>query len=227
MKINRIVRVLALGVLLVGASALSGLSFSSAKTPARSARAPVAARGAAAGDTGRPLIKCIRFDVDDMRVCGLRGQRGARGPRGLRGFRGFTGAQGPAGPAGPQGPQGPQGIPGSPNPTVIVEGNVQTYSYSGTGPSPIGHVIPPSVAVCQAGSNQPYVYGGGAVINPSDTNGADIVTLQSSFPGNYNGSSVTPVTSTAPGNAYEAQAVVTNLASGDSVTVQAYAICGP
>jgi hypothetical protein len=65
-----------------------------------------------AADTGKPVISCLRFDVDDKLVCGIL----RTGPRGAKGDRGLTGAQGIQGPIGPLGPVGPQGIQGPAGP---------------------------------------------------------------------------------------------------------------
>jgi hypothetical protein len=81
--------------------ALTGLPGASAKPAARTA----------AADTGKPLISCLRFDVDDKLVCGIL-RVGPRGPKGDRGLLGPTGAQGIPGALGPVGPQGVQGPPG-------------------------------------------------------------------------------------------------------------------
>jgi hypothetical protein len=109
-----------------------------------------------------------------------------------------------------------------------VTGNVVRFTQPVTGaPSPQGKLLNPSVAVCPAGTNDIYAYGGGAYITPNNTNGADIVTVQSSFPGTFSGGSVTPGVTGSSANAWEADAVITSLAGGDTVNVQAYAICGP
>lgn len=209
----------------------------------------------ATAESGKTLLNCIKFDVDDQPVCGVlrrgprgkTGPRGRRGPRGYRGYRGFTGsqgpagAQGPAGPTGPQGPQGPVGATGAtgpqgaPGPTDVVAGNEVRFTES-NGPG-TGTELPVSVAKCPVGPD-PEAYGGGAqIIKGGSQSTADVVTLEASFPGIYvSPSEVDPLpsagapsgsVSTQPANAYEAQAVITSLNSGDNVTVQAYVVCGP
>jgi hypothetical protein len=78
-------------------------------------------------------------------------------------------------------------------------------------------------------------YGGGATITklgPSIT--GDVVSIEDSFPGKYiSPEEVDPLTttpgaaSTQPANAYEAIAIINTLSNGDSVSLQAYAVCGP
>ncbi|HET8976732.1 MAG TPA: hypothetical protein VFN87_01150 [Solirubrobacteraceae bacterium] len=228
MKSHRIIH-------LVAAAAAGAATWIAAASPAAQAATthnPLMA--AIAADPGKSLLNCIKMDVDDQPVCGVlrKGPRGARGARGPRGYRGFTGPAGPAGPTGatgpqgPVGPQGPRGVQGAPGPTVVIEGNAAPFSYSG-GPDPSGTPVT-SVAVCPAGSSTPEAYGGGGYVVTNDQNGRDIVTLQSSFPGSYSGGSVTPMTgNNAPADSWEAQAVITRLASGDNGTVTAYVVCGP
>jgi hypothetical protein len=64
----------------------------------------------------------------------------------------------------------------------------------------------------------------------------DVVTVEQHFLGTYvNSTSVTAIPagatagtiSTTPANAYEGQAVVTELAVGDTATIQAFVVCGP
>jgi hypothetical protein len=171
---------------------------------------------------------------------GRTGKTGAEGAPGALGPFGLTGLTGPTGPAGPIGPQGipgvkgdtgatgPQGAQGSPGGTVIVTGNVGRFAASVNGNE--AQLLPVSVAECPA-SIHTQAYGGGGIINiTGKTSAGDVVTLQSSYPGLANGpNEVDPVSSTSPGagNAYEAQAVVTNLSGGDTATVTAYVVCGP
>jgi hypothetical protein len=195
------------------------------------------------------LTACLRIDIDDKLVCGIlgpRGKTGARGSRGRTGARGAigaTGATGPLGPVGPQGPQGvkgntgaigPQGIQGAPGPTVVVAGN-KTSPITSTGATLTGTQLT-SVASCTNAANRPEAYGGGGYVTITGQNsGTDVVPLSNSFPGILSGPvSVSPIpagnggqVSNGPGNAYEAQAVIDILNPGDSVTVQAYVICGP
>jgi hypothetical protein len=106
MSLKRVKYAVPLGVAVV-VGALAGLPGASAKT----------ARIAAV-DAGKPLINCLRFDVDDKLVCGIlkvgpRGPKGARGPFGPIGPQGIPGPLGPVGPQGVQGPPGPTGATGA------------------------------------------------------------------------------------------------------------------
>ena len=226
MRKSRIIRFASLCAMCVAAIAVVSL-------PAASASSSNPLVHAASTDTGKSLIKCLRFDIDDQLVCGImkrgpRGYRGYRGFTGKRGLKGTTGLQGPQGIQGPKGdtgPQGPRGIPGDGNGTVEMQGNLQPFSYN-AGPDPSGSQYT-STAVCDANSNFTHAYGGGANIITNDQNGKDVVILQNSFPGSYSGGSVTPISGGAPANSWEATAVISRLASGDNGSIQAYVICGP
>jgi hypothetical protein len=95
-------------------------------------------------------------------------------------------------------------------------------------------------------STDPEAYGGGATIQKTGTEATgDVVTLEQHYIGTLNGGGTvdpTPALGSAAGtvyqpsttapvvpppNAYEAQAVVTELAVGDTATVQAFVVCGP
>lgn len=225
------------------AVALIGLPWADA-SPRTSAR--VADVGGTAGE--RQVAQCVTFDDGEGPECGIR-LRGPRGPRGVRGATGkvgpigpigATGAQGPQGPIGPVGPQGPQGpqgiqgIQGAPGHTVVVAGTkvvVNGFEQDQT--------VPATVAQCTA-PGDPEAYGGGVQIQtPSgaESNG-DVVTLEQHYLGTYDSGtklvdplppagSASGTVSTTNANAYEGQAVVTYLASGDSVTVQSFVVCGP
>jgi hypothetical protein len=212
-------------------------------------------QGAVAGQPAAKL-QCIRFDADDPAVCGILrrghpGPRGERGPRGQRGNKGRIGAIGVLGPIGPIGLTGPQGPPGETGSvgvqgppgafegggptahTVLVTGSKIGPIFSSSGPM-TGTELTPSVARCPIAGPATEAYDGGVTI--VTTGAADVVSLQSSFPGIYvNQTEVDPLpvgaepgaVSTQAANAYEAQAVITQLNTGDQVTVQAYVICGP
>jgi hypothetical protein len=103
-----------------------------------------------------------------------------------------------------------------------------------------GTELTPSVARCPTSGPDQEAYDGGVTVitkNPSAPGPTgDVVGLESSFPGLYAGpTEVDPLplgaapgaVSSMSGNAYEAQAVVTNMHSLDQVTVQAYVVCGP
>jgi hypothetical protein len=180
---------------------------------------------------------------------GVVGPVGATGPLGAVGARGATGAQGIQGIQGIQGPTGSLGVfcqtpqcpangydPGGS--TVAVLGT-QITAPNGPG---TGTELPPSVARCPSSGVDREAYDGGAIIktsnpnNPGATTNDDVVGLESSFPGLYvSQTEVDPLPIGAqPGavyiqgaNAYEAQAVISLMQSGDNVSVQAYVICGP
>jgi hypothetical protein len=97
-----------------------------------------------------------------------------------------------------------------------------------------GTELTPSVARCPVSGPDRVAYDGGASVLTS--NPGDVVGLESSFPGLYAGpTEVDPLPlGSAPGavssqaaNAYEVQAVITHMNSGDNVTVQSYVVCGP
>lgn len=241
MKSHRITRLVAIGA--AGAATWMTVASQPASAAANSSN-PLMAHAAA--EAGKSLVNCIKFDVDDQPVCGVlrqgpRGKKGARGPRGYRGYRGFTGprgatgAQGPVGPTGATGATGPMGPQGAPGPTDVVAGNTVRFTES-NGPG-TGTELQPSVAKCPVGPD-PEAYGGGAqIVKGGAQNTADVVTLESSYPGIYvSAAEVDPLpsagapsgtVSTQPANAYEAQAVITSMNGGDNVTVQAYVVCGP
>jgi hypothetical protein len=240
-------------VAVCAAGALIGLPGASAK----SVRVAV--------DPGKPLVSCLRFDVDDKLVCGIlrvgpRGPKGATGPIGLQGIpgplgpvgpqgiqgtvgpKGDTGVAGPTGQRGPIGPigltgstgsqgaqglTGPQGPQGTPGPPTVVQGSViGPITQSQNAPVLTGQDSFYSIAACTQPPNT-VAYGGGGII--SKTGAADIITLESSFPGRLAGpgSELTPFTSGQPDNAYEAKAVVSSLSNQNSFTLRAYVICGP
>ncbi|MFL5831295.1 MAG: hypothetical protein ACJ76X_15380 [Solirubrobacteraceae bacterium] len=150
------------------------------------------------------------------------GQTGSRGSKGDKGDKGDTGQSGLRGLTGPPGPQG------TPGPTVVVAGNTIHFTQSSASPATAGTEFF-SVAKCPSSGNT-EAYGGGGVINKSGTSaGADIVTLESSFPGVFQstGSEITPFVASTPDNAYEAKAVVSDLNNGDTFTLQSYVVCGP
>jgi Collagen triple helix repeat (20 copies) len=162
---------------------------------------------------------------------GETGQTGPQGVRGPLGPKGDTGTTGSTGPRGLTGPPGPQGTPG---PTVVIAGNTLHFTQSSSSPSPAGTEFF-SVAKCPSSGNT-EAYGGGGVVNKSGTSaGADIVTLESSFPGVFQstGAEILPFVAGAiagqgaPDNAYEAKAVISDLAPSDTFTLQAYVVCGP
>jgi hypothetical protein len=245
MKAKHLIRAAVIGAACLAAVALSGLPWASAKPSA-----------ATASDTGKTHLQCVHFDVDDQPVCGILRQ-GLRGPRGLTGkigpigpigpigATGAQGQQGPVGPIGPQGiqgPQGVQGIQGAPGHTVVVAGTKITENAPAGG-EPLGTELTPTVAQCPAnpapGNPQatPEAYGGGVLIQKSGPEeGGDVVTIANHFLGQYvSPTEVDPLPAgTAPGtvssggaDAYEGQAVVTELAGNDQVTVQSYVVCGP
>ena len=164
-------------------------------------------------------------------VAGPTGQTGTTGPQGPAGPIGATGATGATGAIGPRGFTGPPGPQGTPGPTVVIQGNQRTFTQSPSAPSSTGTDLY-SVASCPSSGNT-EAYGGGGVIT-AEQQSRDLIMLESSYPGQFNGTGeVTPFVASSnpsqglPDNAYEAKAVIANLPSGDSFTLQAYVVCGP
>jgi collagen triple helix repeat protein len=240
MKFTHLTRVGVLAGTCLAAASFAGLSWAGV--------GPLAVTA----DSGQTQLQCIKLDVDDQQVCGIMrrgptGSKGAKGRRGLTGSKGKTGAagspgltgvqgpQGGVGQVGPVGPQGLQGVQGAPGHTIVVSGTqIQaTAPSSGT----TNTTLTPSVAQCPApSSGTPEAYGGGVTIQKAGAqSGGDVISIAQHYPGTFSSStSVTPlpssgqgVASTTAANAYEGQAVITELNGGDTVTVQAYVVCGP
>jgi hypothetical protein len=253
MKSRHILRLAALAGAGLTAAAFAGLSLADARPQASAATAanrPLCVRF----DTDDPQLQCIKPAPRGRR--GLRGAVGRRGPTGPVGPVGLTGpvgVVGPLGPIGPQGFQGKRGIlglkgiqgppgafvnPGGTDPggsTVIVVGTkIGPIVFQNNAPG-TGTELIPSVARCPTAGPDQEAFDGGAIITTSSTK--DVVGLESSFPGLYAGQTevdplplggATPgAVSAQPANAYEAQAVVTEVQAGDNVIVQAYVVCGP
>lgn len=244
MKTKYLTRAAAVAAACLAATALTGLPWADA-----SSRAVVADSGGRGSE--KPAVQCVTYDFNEGPVCGImllgprgpRGERGKTGRIGLTGAQGLVGPQGIQGPVGPQGiqgpvgPTGPQGIQGAPGHTVVVAGTSITETAP-TGGDPQGKELTPSVAKCPSSAQgDPEAYGGGVQIQKSGSeSGGDVVTIQQHFLGSYVSSTqVSPLPagtspgtiSTQPANAYEGQAVITELGGGDTVTVQSYVICGP
>ena len=184
------------------------------------------------------------------------GPRGKTGPQGVQGATGPVGVTGPVGAPGPQGTQGVQGAPGPTvvvAGTQVTETGIQALAASPI-TNGEGAEIAPSVAKCPppgqasnaAGQPTPEAYGGGVTIQKTGTEATgDVVTLDQHYLGTFNSGTglVAPLPAVGspagtaspaptqsvpfPINAYEGQAVVTELAVGDTVTVQAFVVCGP
>jgi Collagen triple helix repeat (20 copies) len=185
---------------------------------------------------------------------GHRGPQGHVGPVGLRGLVGVVGPMGPTGPQGAQGIQGIQGIHGITGPpgvfapggfvgpsghTIVVLGTPIGPVQFPNGPA-TGTELTPSVARCPNSGADRQAFDGGATVTTLTSGGqpstGDVVGLESSFPGLYvSQTEVDPLPIGAkPGaasiqaaNAYEALAVISDMQSGDNVTVQSYVVCGP
>jgi len=185
---------------------------------------------------------------------GRRGPQGHGGPLGLRGLVGVVGPMGPTGPQGARGIQGVQGVQGITGPpgvfapggfvgptghTIVVLGTPIGPIQFPNGPA-TGTELTPSVARCPNSGADRQAFDGGATITTRTSGGqastGDVVGLESSFPGLYvSQTEVDPLPiGAAPGaasiqaaNAYEALAVISNMQSGDNVTVQSYVVCGP
>jgi hypothetical protein len=252
MRFNQLIRIASFGAACLIVATVAGLSWAQArsKPTAPSGRqclrydtddtpqclTRIGPRGAAGarGDTGR------------------QGPQGAVGPIGLLGPVGALGAQGPTGAQGAQGIQGVQGAQGGagvflspggfdPGGQVVTVIGTQIQAAFPSGPA-TGTELPPSVARCPNSGIDRQAFDGGAIITTSDPNhpgqptNDDVVGLESSFPGLYvSQTEVDPLPigakagarSIQAANAYEALAVVSNMHSGDNVTVQAYVLCGP
>ncbi len=165
---------------------------------------------------------------------GQRGPQGNTGPHGVQGATGAPGSQGAKGDTGATGTQGPTGATGpqgAPSPTTVVAGT-KIGPFTSTNGTYFGTQLTPSVAKCPVATE---AYGGGAIITKAGPNTtADVVSIEDSFPGNYiSQTEVDPLvttpgqSSTQPADAYEAIAIISSLANGDNVTLQAYAVCGP
>jgi hypothetical protein len=130
MLLKRVKYAVPLGVAVV-VGALAGLPAASAKSA-----------HTAAADTGKSLINCLRFDIDDQLVCGIL-KVGPRGPKGARGPFGPIGPIGPQGVPGPLGPVGPQGVQGPPGPTG-AKGDTGATGHPGQtgGQGPVGPIGP-------------------------------------------------------------------------------------
>jgi hypothetical protein len=235
----------------LGAVALGGLTWADASPKARIADEPGAGEKQVAHcfkfDAGDPEV-CTEMLKGRRGKRGRTGRKGPKGHVGRVGHAGATGATGPIGPTGPigvtgvtgatgrTGATGATGIQGAPGATVVDAGTRISVTAPPQGEAQ-GTELTPSVARCTLIAD-PEAYGGGVQIQKSGTeNGGDVVTEQNHIVGTYdNGTgfvdpipsgSVAGTVSTTPANAYESQAVVSQLAGGDSVTVQAYVVCGP
>lgn len=192
------------------------------------------------GVQGEPGIEGARGRDGSNGTDGRNGADGPQGPQGAQGAQGAVGATGLTGPKGDTGPQGIQGVQGAPGHTVVVAGTVVTATAN---PGPMtGTILGPSIARCPAASSgTPEAYGGGVKITKSGSqSSSDVVGLEQHYAGTFNDNGAAADTvdalpsSTTPGdfstiaaNAYMGQAVITQLNSGDTVKVQAFAVCGP
>jgi hypothetical protein len=147
------------------------------------------------------------------RVVGLH----ARCARGERSLILDNRAAGPRGPAGPTGPANTEVVQG---PAATLIGNAPTGS------------IATSTAGCDRalnGANR-EAYGGGVAVVPHPTTGTpDILSVQSSYPGDGatgQAAASAPAAGTAA-NAYTGIVAITRMFPGDTATVQAFVICGP
>jgi hypothetical protein len=133
-----------------------------------------------------------------------------RPQNGAAGARGATGARGPMGVQGVPGPTGPAGTPGATGPAQPVKSSrLITGALAQTAPNPPVGTLLSAVAVCPAGT---FLLSGGATV--STTGGPKSnVKLQSSTP--------------SSASAWRSMAAVTGkLASGQSMTLRAFALCG-
>jgi hypothetical protein len=214
-------RLLVATVVAVMAGALLGLAGAGAKSSSGGGQiqACVAKGGAVRFISAHG--KCAKGERSE-----LINQAGVAGPKGKNGKTGKIGKTGATGPAGPTGVAGPTGPTGPAN-TEVVSGPVATLA----GSEPSG-----SIAVSTAGCNDAVsganreAYGGGVIITPHpSTSTADVVPIQSSYPGAgvTGGTQAPPVAAGSGAISWTGVAVIQRMLNGDSATVQAYVICGP
>ena len=157
-------------------------------------------RGLAPSSSRSPVLASPGGNLEAPNT-GPAGAQGAVGPRGAQGAQGVAGPTGPTGPAGATGPTGA-------TPTIhgsrLVTGTLVT-----TPPDPPVGTLLSSVAQCPAGA---FLLSGGAIV--STTAGTEAgVKLKSSSP--------------SATSSWQALAQVTGkLPSGQSMTLQAFALCG-
>jgi hypothetical protein len=187
---------------------LIGLSSASASTSAAKAKAKKPS-----GTTTKVLHLCVSKSTGAARVVGLH----ARCARSERSLTLDNRAPGPVGPAGPTGPANTEVVQG---PSVTLVGSAPSGS------------IATSTAGCDKalnGANR-EAYGGGVSVVPHPTTATpDILSIESSYPGDgVTGQSAAslPAAGTAA-DAYTGTVAISRMFSGDTATVQAYVICGP
>ena len=193
------------------------------------------------GKTGKRGHQGARGPIGPVGAVGVIGPVGAIGPQGIPGPRGQVGLTGPTGPTGAFGAA--QATPGGAYPggnTIVVVGKA-IGPFFPNGQVTGTEINPPAVARCPTSGPDQEAFDGGATVTTSNPNNptqatGDVVGLESSYPGLFvNQSQVDPLplgstpgaVSNVSANAYEAQAVITEMNPGDSVTVQAYVVCGP
>lgn len=248
MKLRHLKAIIAAGTACAAGAAVGGVTLAQA-----SSSHAAAARGktlCVKYDADDPRAACFGLGPRGFR--GDRGRRGRVGKPGATGATGVIGSTGPLGPTGPTGPTGQKGATGDQGIQGIV-GNTGAFGNGSGGFT--GHTVlvlgsrdflpsngqltgteiqPPVVARCPVGGQNTEAYDGGVTVTPSGAN--DVVTLESSFPGIFvSPTEVDPLpsgstpgaVSAQPANAYEAEPVITRLDTNDTVTVQAYVVCGP
>lgn len=253
MSSNRLIRIATLGAACLIVAAVAGLSWAQARSKTRTPAGRLCLRYDT-DDTPRCLTRFGQRGAPGER--GHAGRQGPRGAVGAKGATGPVGAVGPQGPTGAQGPQGDTGPAGNQGAVGVFHRNPDGFAPGGhtetvigtqiqasfpSGPA-TGTELPPSVARCPNSGIDRQAFDGGAIIttsnpnNPGQPTNDDVVGLENSFPGLYvSQTEVDPLPIGAkPGaasiqsaNAYEALAVISEMQSGDNVTVQAYVICGP
>jgi hypothetical protein len=209
----------------VGPTGPTGASPTGPTGPAGSVGAP-GAKGATgpqgpAGVAGAPGV------LGATGAAGATGATGAQGasPAGPNGALGATGATGATGPQGPQGPNGPAGAAGATGSDAVnaaittVNGAGQSTSTNSLGLT-TNQDVTTDCATATAGL-APFLVGGGGTIaytGPA-TNGDAALVVSYPFPAsNLSGTQ---------GGSWVAQAVVTRVHAGGSITVTAHAYCRP
>jgi len=157
-------------------------------------------------------------------VTGATGAQGASptGPQGALGATGATGATGPQGPQGPNGAAGAQGATGADTVNTFVttvNGAGQSISTNSLGLTTNQDVT--TDCTTATGGNFPFLVGGGGTIayTAPATNGDAALVVSYPFPASNLGGT--------NGGSWVAQAVVTRVHAGGSITVTAHAYCRP
>ena len=144
----------------------------------------------------------LQGDPGPQGLQGDPGPQGIQGDPGLQGLQGDPGPQGPQGVAGPQGPVGPQGPPGPAGSTRVVGPPVTSAANAAR------NTVVTATATCVTG----VLLGGGAQVTTTAAQ-KERAQLVSSYPSSTTVWTALGVVSIAA------------LGAGQTMTVQAYALC--